>query len=72
MFFRTARIIPTVLFFVYCIPTSDRVNNTPERDNAKMEDQMHLLWDLPVLFTYDFGEKEKYRVDSYYQKILGL
>ena len=37
--------------------------------NAKMEDQIHLLWDLPVLFTYDFGEKEKYRVDSYYQKI---
>ena len=30
MFFRAARITPAALFFVYCIPTSDRVNNTPE------------------------------------------
>ena len=38
MFFRAARITPAALFFVYCIPTSDRVNITPERGNAKMED----------------------------------
>ena len=25
-------------FFVYCIPAFDRVNTTPERGNAKMED----------------------------------
>ena len=37
--------------------------------NAKMEEQMHLLWDIDTVFTYDFGEKEKYRNEEYYQKI---
>lgn len=37
--------------------------------NAKMEEEMSRLSGLPALFTYDFGEKEKYRTDSYYDKI---
>lgn len=37
--------------------------------NAKMEDEMYRLAGLPSLFTYDFGEKEKYRCGAYYDKI---
>lgn len=37
--------------------------------NAKMEDEMVWLEGLPALFTYDFGEKEKYRTAAYYDKV---
>lgn len=37
--------------------------------NAKMEDEMKKLSSLPGIFVYDFGEKEKYRVDEYLEKI---
>lgn len=37
--------------------------------NAKMEGEMFRLEGLPALFTYDFGEKEKYRTAGYYDKV---
>lgn len=37
--------------------------------NAKMEDEMDKLEDLPAILSFDFGEKEKYRVPEYYNKV---
>lgn len=37
--------------------------------NAKMEDEIKKLADIPGVLTYDFGEKEKYRNDAYLNKI---
>lgn len=37
--------------------------------NAKMPEQMVKLKDCPGLVSFDFGEKEKYRVDEYLDKI---
>lgn len=37
--------------------------------NAKMEDEMVKLEKLPAILTYDFGEKEKYRIPEYYAKV---
>ena len=37
--------------------------------NAKMPEQMAAVQALPAVFAYDFGEKEKYRTDAYYDEI---
>ena len=37
--------------------------------NAKMPEQMAAVEALPALFAYDFGEKEKYRTDAYYDEV---
>ncbi|MDD3174621.1 MAG: PfkB family carbohydrate kinase [Herbinix sp.] len=37
--------------------------------NAKMEDEIDKLEYLPKILSYDFGEKEKYRVPEYYNKV---
>lgn len=37
--------------------------------NAKMEDQICQLKDFQGIVSYDFGEKEKYRCEDYFQKI---
>ena len=39
--------------------------------NAKMEDEMIKLKDIPGVLTYDFGEKEKYRNETYMKKVCG-
>lgn len=37
--------------------------------NAKMENEMAKIAALGKIFIFDFGEKEKYRVDEYLQKV---
>ena len=37
--------------------------------NAKMPEQMAAVQALPAVFAYDFGEKEKYRTDAYYDEV---
>lgn len=37
--------------------------------NAKMPEQMAAVQVLPAVFAYDFGEKEKYRTDAYYDEV---
>lgn len=37
--------------------------------NAKMPEQMADVEALPPVFAFDFGEKEKYRVDAYYDQV---
>ncbi len=37
--------------------------------NSKMENEMNKISSLNNLFIYDFGEKEKYRVDEYLEKV---
>lgn len=37
--------------------------------NAKMPEQMAVLQGLPALFAFDFGEKEKYRTEAYYDAV---
>ena len=37
--------------------------------NAKMPEQMAAVEALPALFAYDFGEKDKYRTDAYYDEV---
>lgn len=39
--------------------------------NAKIAEQLHPVEDLPAVFVYDFGEKEKYRVSDYYDLVCG-
>lgn len=39
--------------------------------NAKMEDEIKKLSDIPGVLTYDFGEKEKYRNEDYMKKVCG-
>ena len=38
--------------------------------NAKLEDQLYLLKDISGIVSYDFGEKEKYRQETYFQKVI--
>ena len=40
--------------------------------NAKMQDEMHKISDLDRIYVYDFGEKDKYHVDDYLEKVCGL
>lgn len=37
--------------------------------NAKMPEQMRAVEELPAIFAYDFGEKEKYRTAPYYDEV---
>lgn len=37
--------------------------------NAKMPEQMAAVEALPAVFAYDFGEKDKYRTDEYYDAV---
>lgn len=37
--------------------------------NAKMPEQMAAVGALPPIFAFDFGEKEKYRTDAYYDQV---
>lgn len=37
--------------------------------NAKMPEQIAAVQALPAVFAYDFGEKEKYRTDAYYDEV---
>ena len=37
--------------------------------NAKMPEQMAAVQALPAVFAYDFGEKEKYRTNAYYDEV---
>lgn len=37
--------------------------------NAKMPEQMKLVEAMDAVFAFDFGEKEKYRCDSYYDTV---
>lgn len=37
--------------------------------NAKLPEQLAAVEALPPLFAYDFGEKEKYRTDEYYDLV---
>lgn len=37
--------------------------------NAKMENEMWKVGELPAVFTYDFSMKEKYRTEEYLKKI---
>lgn len=37
--------------------------------NAKMPEQMRAVQELPAVFAYDFGEKEKYRTEEYYDQV---
>ena len=37
--------------------------------NAKMQDEMHKISSLEQIYVYDFGEKEKYHVDEYLDKV---
>lgn len=37
--------------------------------NAKMPEQMAAVGALPPIFAFDFGEKEKYRTDDYYDQV---
>ena len=37
--------------------------------NAKMQEEMHKISDLDNLYVYDFGEKDKYHVDEYLEKV---
>ncbi len=39
--------------------------------NAKMPEQMRKVQELPSVFVYDFGEKEKYRTKEYYDQVCG-
>lgn len=39
--------------------------------NAKMPEQMMAVQTLPPVFAYDFGEKEKYRTEEYYDQVCG-
>ena len=39
--------------------------------NAKMPEQLRLVEELPAVFAYDFGEKEKYRTEEYYDLVFG-
>lgn len=39
--------------------------------NAKMPEQMRSVQELPPVFVYDFGEKEKYRTKEYYDQVCG-
>lgn len=39
--------------------------------NAKMPEQMRSVQELPSVFVYDFGEKEKYRTKEYYDQVCG-
>lgn len=39
--------------------------------NAKIPEQMRAVQDLPTVFAYDFGEKEKYRTKEYYDQVCG-
>lgn len=39
--------------------------------NAKMPKQMMAVQTLPPVFAYDFGEKEKYRTEAYYDQVCG-
>lgn len=39
--------------------------------NAKMPEQMIEVEALPPVFAYDFGEKEKYRTEEYYDQVCG-
>ena len=39
--------------------------------NAKMPEQMRRVQELPPVFVYDFGEKEKYRTEEYYDQVCG-
>lgn len=39
--------------------------------NAKMPEQMRAVQELPSVFVYDFGEKEKYRTKEYYNQVCG-
>lgn len=39
--------------------------------NAKMPEQMIAVQSLPPVFAYDFGEKEKYRTEEYYDQVCG-
>ena len=34
-----------------------------------MPEQMAAVQALPAVFAYDFGEKEKYRTDAYYDEV---
>ena len=37
--------------------------------NAKLQDDVHLLQDLPGVVVYDFSVKEKYRTDEYFDLV---
>ena len=37
--------------------------------NAKMENEVHKFTQLPPIYVYDFGEKEKYRAEEYLNKV---
>ncbi len=37
--------------------------------NAKMPEQLAKVQSLPAVFVYDFGEKEKYRTEEYYEQV---
>ena len=37
--------------------------------NAKMQDEMHKISDTDRIYVYDFGEKDKYHVDEYLEKV---
>ena len=39
--------------------------------NAKMPEQVRRVQELPPVFVYDFGEKEKYRTEEYYDQVCG-
>lgn len=39
--------------------------------NAKMPEQMMAVQTLQPVFAYDFGEKEKYRTEAYYDQVCG-
>ena len=38
--------------------------------NAKIPEQVRAVQELPPVFAYDFGEKEKYRTEEYYDLVL--
>lgn len=39
--------------------------------NAKIPEQLKTVEELPAVFAYDFGEKEKYRSEEYYDLMFG-
>lgn len=39
--------------------------------NAKIPEQVRAVQALPPVFAYDFGEKEKYRTEEYYDQVCG-
>lgn len=55
--------------------TADKVEYLKQFDviisncNAKMQDEMHKISDLNIPYVYDFGEKDKYHVSEYLDKV---